>query len=46
MPAIIVNFQFAVEVKLNKHPECIQAAIKKLITDNPHAFMGNSPEEI
>jgi hypothetical protein len=51
MPAITVNFQFAVEVKLNKpignlHPECIQSAIKKLITDNPDAFMGSSPEDI
>jgi hypothetical protein len=46
-----VNFQFSVEVRLNKpinnlHPECIQIAVKKLITDNPHAFIGHSPEEI
>ncbi|RKZ40545.1 MAG: hypothetical protein DRQ49_07940 [Gammaproteobacteria bacterium] len=46
-----VNFQFSVEVKLNKpinnlHPECIQTAIERLITDNLHAFRGNSPEEI
>ncbi|MDM8561509.1 hypothetical protein [Candidatus Parabeggiatoa sp. HSG14] len=46
-----VNFQFSVEMRFNKptnnlHPEYIQTAIKRLITDNPHAFMGNSPEEI
>jgi hypothetical protein len=53
MPATAakVNFQFSVEVRLNKpinnlHPECIQTAVKRLITDNPHAFRGNSPEEI
>jgi len=49
--AMKVNFQFSVEVRLNKpinnfHPECIQTAVKRLITDNPHAFRGNSPEEI
>jgi hypothetical protein len=46
-----VNFQFSVEVSLHKpinnlHPECIQTALKRLITENLHAFRGNSPEEI
>ncbi len=46
-----VNFQFSIEMKLNKptnnfKKEYIQTAVKRLITDNPHAFMGNSPEEI
>jgi len=44
-----VNFQFSVELNKpinNLHPECIQSAIERLITENPYAFMGNSPEEI
>jgi len=49
--AVTDHFQFSVEVRLNKpinnlHPECIQTAINRLITDNPYAFRGTSPEEI
>ena len=46
-----VNFHIDVDVRFNKpinnlHPKCIQTVIKRLITEHPHVFMGNSAEDI
>lgn len=48
--SITDHIQLSIDIRLNEpvnlNPEYIQEVMKRLITNNPQAWIGNSPEEI